>query len=565
MEIKKPVKREFKRGIKLEDSRRRREETSIKLRKEKKDEGIAKKRNILGLNGATADVPAETEGSATSTAPSTSSKKIYAISDMPELLQGLQSAEVATQIECLRGFRRLLSIEGNPPVKECIDCGAMPFFVHFLQRFDSAELQFEAAWALTNIASTEFTRSLVEFNAVPFLVGLLSSPNPDLREQCAWCLGNIAGDGTQLRDYVLSQNPVQALLANIAQPASLSLLRNCTWSLSNICRGKPQPPLDTIAPALPLLAALLTQQDDQETMVDAMWALSYISDGDDARIQAVVEQPGLVQALVKNLASGKTPLAVPALRSLGNIVSGNDLQTQAVLDANVVPALSPLLSHPKKNVRKETCWMLSNIAAGRVDQLNLLFNVPDLIPNVLMQLSSTTEWDVRKEAAWVICNIATVGQKVHVMRLVEYGAVRPLCSLLDVSEVNILKIVMEGLEAMLKLDADPSINVNIAHLVDEAGGVDALEQAQQHEDEGVYRRSVALLEKYFGAEDEENEAENVAPTAAADNSTYNFGVTTTTGNAKLDFGSPFFAGIAENSNSNSTAPDLPSQQMQFSF
>jgi len=80
---------------------------------------------------------------------------------------------------------------------------------------------------------------------------------------------------------------------NVIQPGTLSLLRNCTWSLSNFCRGKPQPPLSAVASALPVLGSLIncfsTGSIDQETLVDAAWALSYISDGDDVKIQAGIQ------------------------------------------------------------------------------------------------------------------------------------------------------------------------------------------------------------------------------------------------------------------------------------
>jgi len=38
--------------------------------------------------------------------------------------------------------------------------------------------------------------------------------------------------------------------------------------------------------------------------------------------------------------------------------------------------------------------------------------------------------------------------------------------------------------------------------VEECGGLDKLEQLQQHEDQHVYERAVHILDKYFGAEDE---------------------------------------------------------------
>jgi len=50
---------------------------------------------------------------------------------------------------------------------------------------------------------SSFLQVVVEFGATPYLVALLTSPSADVREQCAWCLGNIAGDCPELRDVVL--------------------------------------------------------------------------------------------------------------------------------------------------------------------------------------------------------------------------------------------------------------------------------------------------------------------------------------------------------------------------
>eukprot|EP01038_Epipyxis_sp_PR26KG_P012354 gene12354-16568_t len=522
MENQSNAKRNFKKGIDAEDNRRRREQTSIKLRKEKKEEGIAKKRNILMNNFVNSGEIINSEVS--NQASVTVDSKGYTIDNIPELMRGLVSDDINHQIHCLRGFRRLLSIEKNPPVQQCIDCGAIPYLVAFLQRHDNHELQFEAAWALTNIASTDRTRLIVECNAIPHLVALLNSSNPDIREQSAWCLGNVAGDGADLRDIVLSNGALEPLLANINHPASLSLLKNCTWSLSNMCRGKPQVPLQMIRPALPILSNLILQNVDQEIVIDATWALSYISDGEDKRIQAVVEL-GVVPHFINMLTSGKIPLIVPALRTLGNIVSGNDSQTQTVLDANVLAAIVPLFGCSKKNIRKEACWMLSNIAAGNSNQLNSVFNTPELIPRILSQLSSTIEWEVRKEAAWVISNISTAGNKNHVVQLVEMGVIRPICELLEVSDAKILMIAMEALESVLDvgLKSSNQLITHYLHLVDEAGGVDHLEQLQEHENNQIYEKAVKIIEKFFGAETEEPESENVAPTVSSNN-TFQFGI-----------------------------------------
>lgn len=498
----------YKVAVDADDGRRRREENMVEIRKSKREESLLKKRRE-GLQ------PQQLLSLAS--AASLLDKKLESL---PSMVAGAWSNDGNMQLEATTQFRKLLSIERNPPIEEVIQSGVVSRFVEFLARDDYPQLQFEAAWALTNIASgtSENTKVVIDHGAVPIFVRLLSSQSDDVREQAVWALGNIAGDSPKCRDLVLNSGALLPLLGQFNENSKLSMLRNATWTLSNFCRGKPQPHFEQTKDALPTLARLI-HSNDEEVLTDACWALSYLSDGTNDKIQAVIEA-GVCPRIVELLLHTSPSVLIPALRTVGNIVTGDDVQTQVIIDNQALGCLLNLLTQQyKKSIKKEACWTISNITAGNRDQIQAVINAGIIGP--LVYLLQNAEFEIKKEAAWAISNATSGGSHEQIKFLVAQGCIKPLCDLLACPDPRIVTVCLEGLENILKIgetekDAD-GVNA-FAQLIDEADGLEKIESLQSHDNNEIYEKAVKILETYWLEEDEEQ-----LPSGDAPQSGFNFG------------------------------------------
>jgi len=426
------------------------------------------------------------------------------LQELPMIVAGVRSNDPRIQYEKVTQIRKMLSIERNPPIQQVIESGIIGRLIEFLKRAENPGLQFEASWALTNVASgtTEHTREIINHGAIPIFVELLKSPSDDVREQAVWALGNIAGDSPECRNMVLEAGALDPLLALCNQNSKVTLLRNATWTLSNLCRGKPLPPFHAIQAALPVLSALLFLTDE-EVLTDACWAFSYISDDTGPHNEKISEviKCGAIPRLTHLLSHKNNNVKHPALRTIGNIVTGDDLQTQVVINNAALPRLLVLLTNEKKAIRKEACWTISNITAGNVEQIEAVIGNSMIQP--LVTLLRTGEFDVKKEAAWAISNLTSGGNDNQIKYLVHQGAIEPLCALFVSTNSRIVLVALEGIENILRVgqnEASKTGNRNRhADLVEECGAVDKLEALQQMENVEVeiYEKAAFLVKKYF--------------------------------------------------------------------
>lgn len=511
--VKDERKQQFKKALDPDESRRKREVASVQLRKDKKDDNLQKRRR--DVSGG-ASKPSGTTQVGALPDPGMKAK----IDSLPEDIALLQCDNPDIQLDAATRFRKLLSIERNPPIAEVIAVGAIPRLVQFLQCYDNHALLFEAAWALTNVSSgtSEHTRVVIDNGAVPIFVKLIVHPNLDVREQALWALGNIAGDSPRCRDLVLSHSLLPALMTQLVDGTKLSLLRNATWALSNLCRGKPPPRWELIAPSVPRLVELIVHSIDDDVLTDCCWSLCYMSEPLD-RVHCIIES-GALAYLVNLLGNQSQAVQSPALRAVGNVTAGSGAQTHAVLACGALAQLGQLLHSGKKEIRKESCWTVSNITAGSAEQVEQVCSA-GLMPR-LLDMMALEEYEIKKEAAYAVCNACCGGGPAVLGGLVQLGCIPRLCELMESPDTALIFALLEALEAGLRVGAETGgggLN-QFAVFVEQAGGCEKIEALQMHENPEVFQKASHLIDVFFG--DETAEDASIVPVANAEG--FMFGV-----------------------------------------
>lgn len=418
--------------------------------------------------------------------------KTHEKEDFDQIVSDMASEDLATRLVATTKARRLLSMETAPPIEQFLQADILTPAMANLQE-ENFTLLFETAWIITNISSgtSSDAEVVVERGFIPPLVHLVTTAAIEIREQVTWALGNIAGDRAEYRDLVVAAGALPPLLDLLNLDIPVSFVRNISWMISNLFRFKPlMMSEEEKTRVLQAEKDHLLVHRDTEVYVDSLWTISYYADLGNQYIHQVVEA-GIIPLLVQHLSSQERKVVHPAVRALGIITSGTDFETDAVLEAGVLPVYSRLLS-TNMRVKKEIAWSVSNILAGTCKQIHAV--IKSGILHELMQAVQTDEVSVKKEVIWALSNMTQRGTQVHMDALLQVGGLQLLVDSLLADNVKIVMVAAQGIKNILeKYD-----NVEaIKEMLEECGGVDYMETNLQHVDDRVVSKMNEILNTFF--------------------------------------------------------------------
>lgn len=505
-------------STKENEQRRKRGEQQVELRRQRTEELMNKKR------------VSTKEAQTTNTFEST--KSLLFSNNLEDIYRGTYDCRIK------------LSVDVNPPIQEIILSGIVPRFVELLDKnfyikFEdntlSQKCRFEAAWVITNIASgnSEQTKYVVTVGAIPLLVKMVSEEDEMLLDQSVWALSNIAGDGEKFRDIIIEVGALPKTLNLISKYMSSSgnikILRNLVWLVSNLNRGRsPVPLLENMKNSFSIIEKVV-HINDQDLVSDSFWCLSYLADASSEMTDLILKS-SVMKRLLELLDSfcndltkeeGDNKLSkicagaiCPIIRTLGNIVTGDEEQTNSIIRMGFLQYFQPIFylyqNQKLPRIRKEICWLISNITAGTESQITYIFESNLL--GVIIDSVNKHDLIIKNEAGIALFNLLyfckTNPNPKYLQKLIEMGAIYALHNYLKAvrnlpeSQSRILDCVRYMLEAGDKIKQKFGTNPVIQIMID-SKFIDEIEDLQNPLSSNiVVKQAYDIIVNYFEGEEE---------------------------------------------------------------
>ena len=104
----------------------------------------------------------------------------------------------------------------------------------------------------------------------------------------------------------------------------------------------------------------------------------------------------------------------------------------------------------------------------------------------------------QREAAWCINNLSLSGKREQVSYVLQQGVLIPFCQLLNKEDPQILVVVLDGISNLLKMaSANDNDLMALTSQIEECGGLDRIEEMQNHRNEEIYKLAYDIIDRYF--------------------------------------------------------------------
>lgn len=341
----------------------------------------------------------------------------------------------------------------------------------------------------------KLTKKAIEIIGIDNIINSITMTKPLTAEQAIIALGNLNGDGTELRNFILSQKVHIFLISFLKNVNNIKVLRASSFFFMNLSREQnslPYEDFDKISQEFKKLIKF----DDAEIRNQSLYGLGLLIKENKKRIQTLINM-NILPLLFELSTHSSLTICDPALKIIGNIAFGDDYQCRHLLEKGLLDYLGPALCNSNACIRKEALYIISNIIACNSYCLQLTLDHP--IWPFIIKLLNDSEKSVASEASYIFYNIAYIGSFNQITEIIEKGNFLEINNAVDTFDPCILKNYLTFFKLILEMGEKNNSSIVIDAII-ATGCIQKIEKLQKHMNSSIYNLVTDIL-NYFQLEE----------------------------------------------------------------
>lgn len=428
--------------------------------------------------------------------------------DKLKMIHELLKEDTDTQvlIEGLQVSVEVLSTDEDTPYGTFILMDYIPIFQRLMDYKYCTSIVLSATICLANLCNAPHEYAVHVYRAGGFqsFLKVISPRNVQCTVMAITGIANLVGDCYDFRSAIIRSNLIDIISQFLEQVRenNYDLMSAISHLAVNLCEDSDEMELEQLDKIMQWMGKIIIFQE-LEIKLDCLRALRKISLCDDNRKIDLVFDNNLGGFCIQGLLINDSNCLNEALRIIANFLSLESKIPQNLMDIGVLDKLTPLIKHPKPEVRKSVYLALSNIAAGTKKQKYILLD-HEIAELSLLGLEDCDS-NVRFECSIMIKNLMHETTHNFKLKLIPINIFKYLRISLDSKNsvdflLNILDISNHILAAG-EIEAEKLHDAcnQVAHLYEDSGCLDELERViGDSKDNDLFEYGQQIYQDYFG-------------------------------------------------------------------
>lgn len=241
------------------------------------------------------------------------------------------------------------------------------------------------SWILINLSN--YSQQVVDilsskYENLEYVKDFFRYSDEFLYSNSLWLIGNMCADVHNNRVFFVKSGIIEQMAFMLNEFVTSSEIKEkIVWTLCNMSRGKMSGIINEFIPVAESLIKYLCNTNEDKELSQALFLLFKLT----STVGVVFNQyvnPQTFKRITELLNKCSYKNKIYIVKVVANLVSGNDVQTQLLINEGIIEVYKGLMQEEDIKIIKEVIWGISNIAGGTVSQIEKLIKI-GLLKSVL--------------------------------------------------------------------------------------------------------------------------------------------------------------------------------------